>query len=97
MLEDAFLLGDGFAVAGLFEDAGVAASVDLGRDAHGRAEIAAFTAELRRRGRTFVARPARVVQQHDTALVISDGSTSVARRDPGGVWRYVICFLHGGG
>ena len=44
-------------------------------------------------GRTYVADPRRVLQSRDTALVVSHGHTSVARRGSDGAWRYAISVL----
>ena len=92
MFEDAFVVGDPDAVARLFEDGGVLATASETRSG---AAIGPFAAALWAREVGFLANPRRVLQAHDTALVVSERSVSVLRRAGDGVWRYAISLLDG--
>ena len=90
LLEDAFVVRDGDALTGLFEEGGLLATQDETRSGEA---IRGFVAELWRRDVTYVADPRRVVQLRDTALVVSARSISVVRRAADGRWRYAISLL----
>jgi hypothetical protein len=92
LFEDAFVLRDRVAVAGLFEDGALLASAAGVHPAQGRAAIAALAARLWHANHTYVADPRQVLQADRTALVIGSHVINVARRGPGG-WRYAIVFL----
>ena len=93
MLEDAFLLRDDHALAELFE-VGAVLAIDGGvEEARGGVEIARLAAEMRRGDRTYLADPGRVLQVHDTALVLARGGINVVRRGEDGSWRYAISLL----
>ena len=94
LLEDAFVVRDQIAAAGLFEDGSVLACPATARPARGRAAIAEFVERLWESDQTYVADPRQVLQAGDMALVIGSRVISVARRSPGG-WRYAIALLGG--
>ena len=92
LLEDAFVVRDGAAVAELFEDGAVLADGD-GPPARGGQAIARLAAALWAGDRTYVAAPRRVLQARDVALVLADRGVSVARRGSDGAWRYAVALL----
>src|SRR5262245_45440846 len=87
LFEDAFVVRDPDAVTGLFEDGGVLATPGEAR--RGPA-IGPFAAALWEREVGYVSGAGRVLQAHDTALLVSERSISVLRRAPDGHWRYAI-------
>lgn len=94
LLEDAFVVRDQVAAAGLFEDSSVLACTATARPARGRAAIAEFVERLLASDQIYLADPRQVLQAGDTALVIGTHVISVARRGPRG-WRYAIALLGG--
>lgn len=94
LFEDAFVVRDQIAAAGLFEDGSVLACTAVARSARGRAAIAALVERLWDSDEIYVADPRQVVQAGDMALVIGPHVINVARRGPGG-WRYAIALLGG--
>jgi uncharacterized NAD(P)/FAD-binding protein YdhS len=92
LLEDAFVTRDAAALTAMFADGGVLAAGAEAAEARGARAIAAFVEELWRHERTYLARPRRVVQARDTAVVLGSG-VSVLRRGPDGAWRYAIALL----
>ena len=90
MFEDAFVVRDPDAVTRLFEDGGLLATE---RETRSGEAIGPFAAALWERAVSFLAEPRRVLQAHDTALVVSERSVSVVRRAGDGRWRYVISLL----
>ena len=94
LLEDAFVVRDRIAAAGLFEHGSVLACTALAHPTRGRAAIAELVERLWKSDQTYVADPRQVLQAGDTALVIGSHVISVARRGPGG-WRYAIALLSG--
>ena len=92
LLEDAFGVRDGAAVAELVEDGAVLVGGD-GPPARGGEAIARLAAALWQSDRTYVAEPRRVLQARDVALVLADRGVSVARRGSDGAWRYAVALL----
>ncbi|MEA2419908.1 MAG: hypothetical protein QOE60_2114 [Thermoleophilaceae bacterium] len=91
LFEDVFVVRDAWASADLFEaDAVLAARTD-GREARGTA-IGRLLEDLQAGGLVYVAEPRRILRVADTALIVADGSISVARR-AGSRWRYSIALL----
>lgn len=93
LLEDACLVGDREAVAGLFEDGAVLAvrgapSTAWGPDGITRALDRLLAADV-----GYVAGDTQVVQARDTGLVVGSHGIHVVHRDPSGAWRYVIALL----
>ena len=91
LLEDAFVVRDREALAGLFEDDAVLAAA-LG-EARGADQIGRLAAATWERGLRYLAEPHRVVQARDTALVVARQGISVVRRGPERGWRYAIALL----
>lgn len=90
LLEDAFVMRDRAAVIDLFEPDGLVAARPR-RTARGAA-IGPFVADLWARDLTYLARPERVLQARDTALVVAERAISVVcRKDDR--WRYAISLL----
>lgn len=89
LLEDAFVLGDEGVVAAIFEPG---ALLSLDADEVRGQEIA--RAIMGASGRfAYLADSPRVHRAGDTALIVADGSVSVARRGPTAGWRFVIALL----
>ncbi len=90
LFEDAYLLRDDRALVELFE-ARATLAVDGGvRVARGGAEISRLARELWQHNVVYVSDPERVLQAHDTALVLAPGGINVAHRGRDGTWRYAI-------
>ena len=62
-------------------------------EARGDEAIGHALAELWAGGRTYVARPRRVLQARDTALVVAAAGIHVLRRGGDGTWRAAISLL----
>jgi hypothetical protein len=92
LFEDAFVIRDRAALAGLFEERAVLVAGD-GRVARGSGAIARLATALWERDRTYVADPRQVVQARDLALILGEGAINVARRGGDGGWRYAIALL----
>ena len=92
LLEDAVLLGDADAVAGLFQPGGL---LVMGRapQLRGRGQIREAAVALRRDRHGYLAGPRRVLQVRDAALLIGRDVVNLARRGDDGTWRYDICVL----
>jgi hypothetical protein len=93
LLEDAFVVRNGDALAELFEDGAVLVTDDGTREARGGQEIARLASELWQRNRTYLADPRRVLQARNTALIITKRGVNVVRRGSDGAWRYAIAVL----
>jgi hypothetical protein len=92
LLEDAFVVRNGDALAELFEDGAVLVADDGTREARG-GEIARLASEMWERNRTYLADPRRVLQARNTALIITKRGVNVVRRGSDGAWRYAIAVL----
>jgi hypothetical protein len=92
LFEDAFVIRDREALIELFESGSVLVGGDV-QEARGEEEIARFASDLWERDQTYVAEFHRILQARDTALVLAEGGTNVARRGSDGVWRYAIVSL----
>lgn len=91
LFEDAFVVRDPVALAQLFEDGAV---LDAARgEARGGEEISHLAAAMWAGDYSYLARPQRVVQARDTALVVSPQGVNVVRRHSSGGWLYVISLL----
>ena len=90
LLEDAFVMRDRAAVVDLFEPDGLVAARAM-HTVRGAA-IGPFVAELWAQDLTYLARPERVLQTRDTALIVAGRATNVVRRRDDH-WRYVISVL----
>jgi hypothetical protein len=93
LLEDAFVLRNGEAIAELFEDGAVLVADDGTREAHGQEEIARLAGQMWQRNGTYLAEPRRVVQAGNTALIMTKHGANVVRRGTDGAWRYAIALL----
>jgi hypothetical protein len=91
LLEDAFVLRDRTALAGLFERDGVLAAA--GTVARG-AGIDAFAAALWAAKTAYYAQPRQVLRSGDAALIVAERSISVVRRALDARWRYAIALLN---
>jgi hypothetical protein len=92
LLEDAFVLRNGKAIAELLEDGAVFVA-DGTREARGGPEIEHLVTEMWRRNRTYLAEPRRIVQAGNTALIMTERGANVVRRGTDGAWRYAIALL----
>jgi hypothetical protein len=93
LLEDTFVLGNGEAIAKLFEDCAVLVAHDGTREAHGREEIARLARRMCQGNRSYLAEPRRIVQAGNTALIMTQHGANVVRRGTDGAWRYAIALL----
>lgn len=93
LLEDAFVLHDHEALTRMFEPRAVLRTGAAAWPARGIDEIGRATQNLWDRDRTYLADPRRILQAHNTALVLSQQATNVLRRDDSGTWRFAICCL----
>lgn len=93
LLEDAFVIRDGEALAELFEDGAVLVADHGEWEARGRDEIARLAREMWAHDRTYLADPRRVLQARTTGLVLTRHGINVVRRGTDGAWRYAIALL----
>jgi hypothetical protein len=93
LLEDAFVLHDRQALAQLFHPGAILVAGGRLFEARGRRQIARVAAQLWDLDHGYLADPRRVLQVHDTALVLADHAINVGRRDTDGFWRYAITLL----
>jgi len=91
-MEDAFLLGDADAVAGLFQPGGLLAIAGTPQ-LRGRGQIREAVGALCLQRPGYLAEPRRVLQVRDVALLIGRDVVNLARRGDDGTWRYEICVL----
>lgn len=93
MLEDAFVLHDLQALAQLFQP-GAMLMVGSGLpEARGPQQITRVATRLWDLGRSYLADPRRILQVHDTALVLASHAINVVHRGEDGFWRYAISLL----
>jgi hypothetical protein len=92
LFEDAFVIRDRDALAGLFEDRAVLVAGE-GKEARGGQEIARFATAMWERHYTYLANPRRILQAHDTGLILAAAGVNVVRRGGDGSWRYAISLL----
>lgn len=93
MFEDACVTRDRQALVELFEEEAVLVAGNGWPQARGSEEIVRFATAMWERDRTYLAEPRRVLQAHDTALVVAEGGINVIRRGSDGAWRYAIALL----
>ena len=94
LLEDAFVVRDPHAVAQLFETRAVLVAGDEATQARGAKKIARLAAAMWEREQTYFAAPLRVLQAHETTLVVAERAINVLRRGSDGRWRYAISLLN---
>jgi hypothetical protein len=92
LLEDAFVLRNGEALAELFEDGAVLVAGGT-PEARGGQKIAQLVTEMWERNRTYLADPRRIVQAGSTALILNQHGANVVHRGSDGAWRYAIALL----
>jgi ketosteroid isomerase-like protein len=92
LIEDAFIQRDLAVLDDVFDHGAVLMDAG-GMPAHGREAIGHALADLWDRGCTYVARPRRVLQARNTALVVADAGIHVLRRGGDGAWRAAILLL----
>jgi hypothetical protein len=92
LLEDAVLLGDADAIAGLFQPRGMLV-MGGAPQLRGRGQIRQAAAALCLHRPGYLAEPRRVIQVRDVALLIGRDVVNLARRGNDGTWRYDICVL----
>jgi hypothetical protein len=93
LLEDAFVIRDGEALAELFEDGALLVASDGSRQARGGDAIARLASEMWERNGTYFADPRRVLQARNTGLIVTTRGINVVRRGSDGAWRYAIALL----
>ena len=91
LLEDAFVLRDASALAGLLDRDAVLATTGAAVPPPGGPRRAAGA--MWRRGATYVGGDVRVIRAGGLALVVADGGVLVARRRRDGDWRLAIALL----
>jgi hypothetical protein len=64
------------------------------REARGGTEIERRSADMCKRGYSYIADPQRVLQSRDTTLVIAEQAVNVMRRGRDGRWLYAISMLN---
>lgn len=91
LFEDALLMRDREALAGIFDVDAVLATprADI---AHGSPRIVPLALATWPYDRPYTAGPQSVIQAPTLALVVSSHGINVARRGPDGSWRYAIVF-----
>ena len=94
LMEDAILLRDADAIAGLFQPGGLLAIAGTPQ-LRGRGQIREAVGALCLRRPGYLAEPRRVLQVRDVALLIGRDVVNLARRGDDGTWRYDICALLG--
>ena len=92
LLEDAFVLRSGEAMAELFENCAVLVA-DGTREVHGQEEIVRLARQMWQRNRSYLAEPRRIVQAGNTALIMTQHGANVVRCGTDGAWRYAIALL----
>ena len=93
LLEDAFVLRDGAALAQLFEASAVLVVSGTFSEARGHEEITAAAARMWKMNHCYISDPARIIQCDDIALVTGPSSVSVVRRSTDRSWRFAIVLL----
>ncbi len=93
LLEDAFMIQDHQALAQLFHPAAILAAGRGLPEARGHQQVAHVAAQLWASNGLYVADPRRILQVHDTALVLADRAIHVIQRAHDGSWCYMISLL----
>ena len=93
LLEDAFVIRDGEALARLFGEGAVLVADHGGWEARGADEIARLARAMWAHDQTYLADPRRVLQARTTGLVVTRHGINVVRRGTDGAWRYAIALL----
>ena len=94
LFEDTLVVGDTWALAGLFEASALLVGAE-GQSIRGNAAIAREALATWHGERSYVADPRWVNQARDIALIVAERSINVVRRDRDGGWRYAIILLAG--
>lgn len=91
LMEDAYVLGDGKALARLFVAEGLLIAGSSQPAVRGRPAIARVAERIADTTvSSYVAQPRRILQSRDIALLLGDGVINVARRGSDRTWRFVI-------
>ena len=93
LLEDAFVLHDRQALARLFQPGAMLVVGGGLPEARGHQQITKVATRLWASQRLYLADPKRILQIHDTALVLAEHAVNVIRRGDDGSWRYAISLL----
>jgi len=93
LLEDAFVLRDGAALAQLFEASAVLVVGGTFSEARGRAEITAVATRMWNTNHCYISDPARIIQCDDIAFVTGPRGVSVVRRSVDRSWHFAIVLL----
>jgi hypothetical protein len=93
LLEDGFMLTDRIGLAKLFDGNAVLCADHGSGGVRGSAEVVRAAAALCERGYSYLARPRRLLQSGDTALMVGERAINVMRRGPDRRWRYAISLL----
>lgn len=93
LLEDAFMLRDSDALAQLFHPDAMLAIGDGLPESRGRDQITRTLRSLWAHDHTYLADPRLIIQNGDTALVLSGHAINVLARTDGQTWRYLIYHL----
>lgn len=94
LLEDAFVIRDRAALAGLFDAGAVLVAHRGTMRARGGQEIARLVTAAWDRDLAYVAAPGRVLQARDVALIVAEHDINVVRRGSDRLWRYAISLLN---
>jgi hypothetical protein len=93
LLEDAFVLHDQQALAQLFQPGAMLVLGGGLPEARGHQQITKVATRLWDSQQLYLADPRRILQVHDTALVLAGRAINVIRRGDDGSWRYAISLL----
>jgi hypothetical protein len=95
LLEDALLIGERQAAAGLFADSALLADRDAAWQVRGGDAIAEYALRSWSGASAYLAATSLVLQAGDIALLVAPEEVHVVRREAGGAWRFLI--LHRAG
>jgi hypothetical protein len=89
LFEDTLLLRDPRGLSALFED-GAVLVVEGEGSARGGKAMARLALATWESGHSYVAKPQRVIQARDIALIVGEQGLNVVRRGSDGTWHYAI-------
>jgi hypothetical protein len=88
LFEDTLLLRDLRGLSALFEDGAVLVAGE--GSARGGKAIARLALATWEESHSYVAKPQRVIQSRDIALIVAERGLNVVRRSSDGTWHYAI-------